>query len=83
MTVVLELYASLMQYLPAGAERHRVRITVPENTTAADLLERFGVPPERAHLVLCNGVYLAPDERAARRLGNGDVIAVWPPVAGG
>ncbi|HCO76769.1 MAG TPA: molybdopterin synthase sulfur carrier subunit, partial [Rhodocyclaceae bacterium] len=49
----------------------------------AQLLDRFAVPAEQAKLVLRNGVYLAPEERATTRLADGDEIAVWPPVAGG
>jgi len=30
-----------------------------------------------------NGLYVAPAERAARMLGEGDVVAIWPPIAGG
>jgi sulfur carrier protein ThiS len=81
--VQLELYASLMRHLPPGAERHRVRAEVPEGTTAHQLLAHYGVPWEQAHLVLRNGIFLHPGERDATRLEEGDVVAVWPPVAGG
>lgn len=83
MQVQLELYASLMRYLPAGAARHRVRVEVPAGTTPHQLLDRHGVPRAAAHLVLRNGVFLHPPERDAQVLADGDVIAVWPPVAGG
>jgi molybdopterin converting factor small subunit len=33
--------------------------------------------------VLVNGTYVAPDARPATRLSAGDVVAVWPPIAGG
>jgi len=83
MQVQLELYASLMQYLPPHADRHRSRVEVSDDTTAQTLLERFAVPPEQAHLVLLNGIYLHPAERAKAQLKAGDVVAAWPPVAGG
>lgn len=83
MWVTLELYASLMEYLPPGAERHRVRVDVQDGTTPAALLAQYAVPPERAHLLLRNGVFLQPAEREALALKEGDVVAVWPPVAGG
>ena len=35
------------------------------------------------HLVLVNGVYVQPEERASRVLKDGDVLAIWPPIAGG
>ena len=83
MRVTLELYASLMQYLPPHAERHRVRIEVPGDTTAAALLGMFAVPPQRAHLVLRNGRFLHAEERDHAVLEEDDVVAAWPPVAGG
>jgi molybdopterin converting factor small subunit len=33
--------------------------------------------------VLINGVYVAPEDRATRTLVEGDVLAIWPPIAGG
>jgi len=35
------------------------------------------------HLVLINGSYVAPEDRATRTLVDGDVLAIWPPIAGG
>ncbi|MCB1789800.1 MAG: MoaD/ThiS family protein [Gammaproteobacteria bacterium] len=83
MRVRLELYASLMGYLPAGANRHATECELPDGSTAHELLDRFGVPRDKAHLVLRNGVFLHAPERDAPLLVDGDVIAVWPPVAGG
>lgn len=83
MRVQLELYASLMKYLPAQAERHRVSVEAPADSTVQALLDRYRVPREQAHLVLRNGVFLHPEERDQTVLAEGDVIAAWPPVAGG
>jgi sulfur carrier protein ThiS len=83
MRVQLELYASLMKHLPPEAQRHRVSAEVPAGTTAVQLLNRYRVPLKQAHLVLRNGVYLDPAQREQTPLEEGDVIAVWPPVAGG
>ena len=55
---------------------------VDESTSAFDLLDHFNVPREMAHLVLVNGVYLQPEERTLP-LKEIDVLAIWPPVAGG
>ena len=83
MRIQLELYASLMKHLPPEAERHRVSAEVPAGTTAVQLLDRYRVPLKQAHLVLRNGVYLDRAQREQIALEDGDVIAVWPPVAGG
>ncbi|MCP5300845.1 MAG: MoaD/ThiS family protein [Chromatiaceae bacterium] len=83
MRIRLELYASLMGYLPAGSDRHASTCDLPDGSTAHVLLDRYGVPRDKAHLVLRNGVYLHQEQRDAQPLADGDVIAVWPPVAGG
>jgi sulfur carrier protein ThiS len=41
------------------------------------------MPEKLVKLVLVNGVYVPPEERATRTLVEGDVLAIWPPVAGG
>ena len=82
MQLVFKLYASLSEYLPADAERHLVRLEVPENTSPLNILERFGVPLAEVHLVLVNGVFVPAGERHLP-LSNGDELAVWPAVAGG
>ncbi|MGA1064094.1 MAG: MoaD/ThiS family protein [Burkholderiaceae bacterium] len=33
--------------------------------------------------MLANGRYVAPEDRPHARLQDGDVVAVWPPIAGG
>ncbi len=35
------------------------------------------------HLVLVNGKYVEPADRMTRTLIDGDVLAIWPPIAGG
>ncbi|MDZ7752377.1 MAG: MoaD/ThiS family protein [Gammaproteobacteria bacterium] len=83
MEVQLELYASLMGYLPPGADCHRVRLEVAPGITAHGLLDHCGVPRAQTHLVLRNGVFLHAAERDRVALEDGDVLAAWPPVAGG
>ncbi len=61
--VSFELYASLMKYLPSGAERHRIAVDVSQETTPHQVLEHFGVPRTQAHLVLHNGVFLNQGQR--------------------
>ena len=72
-----------MVYLPPGTKGHSVSVEVPEGTTIHEVIDRFKVPRERAHLVVCNGVIVHRVDRDGYQLGEGDVIALWPPVAGG
>lgn len=83
MRITLKLYASLGEYLPGDARAHAATMEVEPGATPHAVLQRCGVPPERAHLVLLNGVYVSRPERDTTTLRDGDVVAAWPPVAGG
>ncbi len=84
MQITFKLYASLTQYLPHEARyTNRVPLDLPEGATVAMVIEPYGMPKELVHLVLINGVYVPPDERLTRVLVDGDVLAIWPPIAGG
>lgn len=84
MRIVFKLYASLTQYLPPEVRAsNRLPLDVPEGSTVASVVEPFGLPLELVHLVLVNGVFVPRDERTTRALEDGDVLAIWPPIAGG
>ena len=82
--ITLKLYAFLSDYLPAEARRsNAVVLEVPEQTTIAALIASWALPPRQVHLVLLNGEFVPPQERGARALIADDVLAIWPPIAGG
>lgn len=84
MKITLKLYANLSEYLPSHAQRNAVVWDLDEHTTIHELIDELHVPRTSAHLVLVNGVYIQPHERdQVGRLKEGDVLAIWPPVAGG
>ena len=83
MKITLKLFASLADYLPPGACHNQAQVEVPDGATPAVVLAQFKVPPQLAHLVMINGVYVSPEEREIRRLEPEQQFAVFPPVAGG
>jgi len=85
MNVRVKLFATLTDYLPPAGERkgNEVALDVPAATTVGEVIDRFSLPPKLVHLVLINGLYVPPAARAQKALSEGDVLAVWPPVAGG
>lgn len=85
MKIDFKLYASLTDYLPDRGRdgRHVLELEVPPGTSVAEVIERYQLPPKLVHLVLVNGVYVAPADRASRLLAEGDALAIWPPIAGG
>ncbi|MEQ8234248.1 MAG: MoaD/ThiS family protein [Gammaproteobacteria bacterium] len=83
MKITLKMYASLAQFLPPEAVRNVVEIDIPDTCSVHEVIARYQVPRASAHLVLINGVYVEPEQRDAPLLRAGDVLALWPPVAGG
>ena len=84
MRITFKLYASLTPYLPADARRSNlVPLEVADDASIAQIIEPFGLPEKLVHLVLVNGVYVPPAERLSFVPKNGDVLAIWPPIAGG
>ena len=84
MNVKVKLFATLSDYLPADARKgNEVALNVPDRVTVAQVIERFNLPLKLVHLVLINGHYVPPELRGVRPLSEGDVLAIWPPIAGG
>ena len=84
MHITFKLYASLTEYLPPEARRgNAVQLELPEGSTVAQAVEPYGLPMKLVHLVLVNGAFVPAEQRATRALAEGDVLAIWPPIAGG
>ncbi|MFN3629492.1 MAG: MoaD/ThiS family protein [Casimicrobiaceae bacterium] len=84
MKITLKLFASLTDFLPPEARReNQVALDYTDAPSVSEVIERFALPPKSVHLVLVNGAFIAPEARATHRLADGDVLAIWPPIAGG
>ena len=84
MKITLKLYASLTDRLPAEARTsHRIELDIDPGMTVLDVIRRQRIPEAVCAIVLIDGEWVARPERATRVLSEGDVLAVWPPVAGG
>ncbi len=82
MKIYLELYASLMPLLPPGNSRFRREIRVADDAVVQDVIDEYNIPADLAHIVLVNGKFVC-DDRDQAKLNPGDVLSIWPPVAGG
>lgn len=84
MKITFKLFASLTDYLPLEARYTNVlELDVAPHATILQIIEPYGLPPKLVHLVLVNGKYIEPDKRLTQTLVEGDVLAIWPPIAGG
>ena len=83
MKITLKLFATLADYLPAGAQGNQLDMELADSTCVGEVIDRLCLPPALTHLVLINGAFVPPESRAGRRLQDGDQLAIWPPIAGG
>jgi sulfur-carrier protein len=77
--VQVQLFATLAAFLPPDSRDGAAMLDVPDRSTVHDLIERLGLPAEVERVMLVNGGDATPD----RTLHPGDVVAVFPPLAGG
>ena len=82
MKIVLRLYATLRDYLPAGHDTG-MTLDLPDGATVPDALAVLGIPLAKAHIIMIGGRHVLRPEVATRRLQDGDELAVFPAIGGG
>lgn len=84
MRITFKLFASLTDYLPPKVRPgNQMALDVAPTDSISQIIAPFQLPPAMVHLVLVNGRYIPPAERATTTLHEGDALAIWPPIAGG
>ncbi|MDP2823520.1 MAG: MoaD/ThiS family protein [Sulfuritalea sp.] len=84
MKITFKLFAQLQDYLPdEGKKTNMLSIELAAETSVAQVIEQFRLPERLVHLVLLDGAFVPPADRAGRILREGETLAIWPPVAGG
>ena len=79
MRVEVRLFATLARYLPHDNEGGATSLDVAEGSTVADVASALGIPAHLSRIVLVNDRDAGDD----RRLAAGDVVTLFPPLAGG
>jgi molybdopterin converting factor small subunit len=79
MEIEVKLFATLRDYLPKGSGQFSCKVEIDSTDTVKHVLERLEIPDEMPKIILVNGVHSNLD----RVLKFGDVLSVFPPVAGG
>lgn len=79
MRVTVRLYAGLTRYGPHGPAGEAFDCSLPEGGTVHDLLCALGVPDHAPVVALVQHQVVELDHP----LADGDVLALFPPVAGG
>ena len=79
MQIAVQLHATLTTFLPPDSRDGVARLELPDHATIAELIHRLGIPSDLSRIVLVNGHDVEDDVR----LRAGDVVDVFPPLAGG
>ena len=79
MRVEVRLFATLARYLPDDDPMGATFVEVAEGSTVADVARALGIPPDLSRIALVND----RDADEDRRLRAGDVVTLFPPLAGG
>jgi molybdopterin synthase sulfur carrier subunit len=84
MKITVKLFASFTEYLPPELRHgNSMPLELAQDTTISQIVELMRLPPRLVHLVLVNGRYIEAEKRQTETLSEGDVLAIWPPIAGG
>jgi molybdopterin converting factor small subunit len=87
MKVDVRLFANLREKIPGDTRVHRGRTSVElaEAASLQALLDHFEITRRMSQMVLVNGQQAPrdPAKRALLVLKAGDVVSVFPPLAGG
>ncbi len=79
MEIEVKLFATLRDYLPDGSGRFSCKMEIEGPTRVQDVLLKLRIPEEMPKIILINGIHGKKDQV----LKEGDVLSVFPPVAGG
>ena len=79
MKLEVKLFANFQEYLPPGSEKYSCRLDLEDGTTIGQVLEKLKIPDSDPMITLVNGIHRTFEDR----LEPGDVLSIFPPVAGG
>ena len=79
MEIEVKLFATLRDYLPRGSDRFSCKLKIDGRPRVQDIISKLKIPDDIPKIILVNGVHGKNDQT----LREGDVVSIFPPVAGG
>lgn len=79
MKIEVRLFATLAAYLPDESDGRSAALEVADGSTVAAVVRFLGIPDDMPFIAMIDGRDAALD----RPLGDGDVLSLFPPLAGG
>jgi molybdopterin converting factor small subunit len=77
--IQVQLFATLSRYLPDGTTGDSVSLEVPGGATVTQVMGRLGIPVGLECLTVVDG----RDAGGDHILREGQVLSIFPPLAGG
>jgi len=74
-TATVKFFANLRSTAPP-----KKTITLPKGSTVSTILEMFSISNDVKLIILINGT---PHQKRETVIKNGDIVAIFPPLAGG
>jgi len=79
MNIEVRLFADLRDYLPPGSDRFSCQLEADDGARVEDVLNLLNISNSMPKIILINSIHGNQEET----LKDGDVISVFPPIAGG
>ena len=84
MIITVRLFAMLRDLVPKDSpDGYSFPMEVTLDTSPQNIVDKLNIPPVMAHLLMINGRHLLPEERINHRFQEGEVLSIFPPIAGG
>ena len=74
-SVTVKFFANLRSIAPP-----KKIVSLPSGSKVRTVLEMFNIPKDANLIILING---APHQKKDTVVNNGDIVAIFPPLAGG
>ena len=79
MDIEVRLFATFRDYLPQGSQSFSFKKSLGKEMTASGMTEEINLPPDIPKIFIVNGNVVTGEYL----LHDGDVVSIFPPVAGG
>ena len=84
MKIELRMFMKYKAYCPSDSPDGKAMVFLKDGVTFGGLLDTLGIPRDEPKLVIINRILRNDSDAAnAETLSDGDVIAIFPPAAGG
>ena len=74
-TATVKFFANLRSKAPP-----KKKVSLPVGSRVSTILEMFSIPKDTKLIILING---APHQKRETLVKDGDIVAIFPPLAGG